>query len=109
MRIAGKTTHNRLPVFDALHQQRIVGIAAVDDLLVDDAWQVVGDRTTPPFEVSPHTTVSATLSRMQSRNVDMAVVTDRGGRLLGVVTLRGLLEEFLGDLAASVDSDPWWG
>ena len=101
MRIARRTTYSRLPVYDA-DPRHMIGLIKVDDLLRSQAWETVGDRLRPVTSISPHVTVATAISRMQGSGRDMAIVTDRGGRMLGVVTLKDLLDTLLGEFAAGV-------
>ena len=66
-------------------------------------------RVAPIETVNPHDTVAAAINRMQQSRTHIALVADRGGRMLGLVTLRGLLEDLLGELATGVESPPLWG
>ncbi|UCE59619.1 MAG: DUF21 domain-containing protein [Phycisphaerales bacterium] len=100
-RIARKTPHARLPVHGS-HHRHVIGLAVVDDLLQADDWAAVGDRLQPAMTVSPHDAVASVISEMQRDNREMAVVTDRGGQMLGVVTLKDLLGEVIGEMAFSV-------
>ncbi len=108
-RLARRTEFSRLPVHDDERRRRIIGIADVDELIEADDWHAVSDRMQPIEVVGPHDTVAAAINQMQQTRRQIAVVTDRGGRMLGVVTLRGLLGELFGELAAGVESAPLWG
>lgn len=101
LRIERKTGYAQLPVFDAT-SRRIIGTAKVDELLQSTDWQVVGDRLAQPLTLRPHETVAAAIASLQRANASMAVVIDRGGQMLGIVTLKDLLGEVLGELAVSV-------
>ncbi len=101
LRLARKTPHARLPVYEA-NVRRIVGTAEVDRLLQDADWRHVGERIHRPVTMRPHETVAAAITHLQRSRASMAIVTDRGGQMLGVVTLRDLLGEVLGDLATGI-------
>lgn len=101
MRIERKTGHAQLPVYES-HRRRIVGIVKVDELFQDDQWETVGQRAKRPVMLGPHETVAFTISHLQRTRASMAVVVDRGGQMIGIVTLKGLLGEVLGELAAAV-------
>lgn len=103
VRVARKTSHARLPVY-AASKDHIIGVAVIDDLLAMEEFVAVGDHVQPVATLSPHDTVATAIGRIQKTGRNMVVVTDRGGRMLGVVTLSGLLEEVLGELAAGDDA-----
>jgi CBS domain containing-hemolysin-like protein len=48
--------------------------------------------------VGPHDTVAIAINRLQQDRQPLAVVTDRGGRMLGIVTFNDLLWEIVGEL-----------
>jgi CBS domain containing-hemolysin-like protein len=100
-RIARRTGHARLPVYDT-GRRHIVGLAKVDELLQADDWETVGDRLRPPLALSPHDTVAVGITRLQRAGRGMGIVTDRGGQLLGIVSLRDLLSEVVGVLPSDV-------
>lgn len=108
-RLARKTGFSRLPVHDNERRRAIIGVIEIDGLLETDDWRVVSDLMHPIDAIGPHDTVAAAIHQMQQSRSQIAVVTDRGGRMLGVVTLRGLLAELFGELAADVESPPLWG
>ena len=101
IRVARRTGHARLPVYD-VHPRRIVGLVDIDDLLQTKDWKTVADRLEPALTLSPHDTVGSAIVRMQTNGRQMAIVTDRGGQMLGIVTIRDILEEVVGELAADV-------
>ena len=49
---------------------------------------------TPKFE-----TVALAIATLQRTGREMAIVTDRGGQMLGIVTLRDLIEAIVGEMA----------
>jgi len=101
IRIARRTRHGRLPVYES-SPHRIVGIVKVDALLVDDRWKSVSERMRRVITLTPHDTVADAMTRLQQAKRGMAVVTDRGGQMLGIVTLKDLLQEAVGELAPGV-------
>jgi putative hemolysin len=97
--LARAKNHSRLPVHGR-HPRRIEGVAEIPQLLDDDTWRTVGERMTPVTRLDPHDSVASALVRLQRERARMAVVVDRGGYLLGIVTLKDLLEELVGELPA---------
>ena len=91
--------HALLPVLGR-HPRRVEGVVDVHKLLDDSTWRTVGERMTPLTRLDPHESVASALIRLQRERARMAVVVDRGGYLLGIVTLKDLLEELVGELPA---------
>ena len=92
-----KTTYLRLPVFDD-NPRRIVGWVAVHELLADSSWQNLRDHVKPIAHLNPRDTVAATIVHLQKEKQSMAVVVDRNGLLLGLITIKDLMEEITGEL-----------
>jgi len=89
----------RIPVF-AADQRRIVGFALIDKLLVDGTWATVGERIEPVVEVDAQDSVADVIAKMQNGRHEMAVVVDGIGHMRGIVTLKDLLSELVGELAS---------
>ena len=95
--LARRTPHTRLPVYDR-NPRRIIGLVRVDVLLRAPDWKAVGEKVSPLLTLAPHEDVVTALTRMQEGGHAMALVADRSGRLLGIITLKDLMEEVVGEL-----------
>lgn len=96
IRLVRRTGRSTLPVFDT-SRRHIMGQVSVDRLLKDPDWRVVGERLATAVTVRPHATLAETMTALQKAHRELAVVTDRGGRLLGIVTMTDLLEWLVRD------------
>jgi len=103
-RFARRTQDDVLPVYDR-DPRRIIGTIAVNEALLSESLNRVGDIVTPAVTVGPHETVVAAMERIQQTGCPLLIVADRVGRLLGVVTMRTLFGGVLGVLATRVESD----
>ena len=101
LRMARRTGHVHLPVYES-NRRHIIGLIKVDGLLQSDDWRTVEECLEPPLALSPHETVGKAITRLKRASRGMAVVTDHGGQMLGIVTLKDLLKEVVGELAAGV-------
>jgi putative hemolysin len=99
LKTARRTRHARVPVYDR-HPRRIIGLVKIDALLADRSWEKVGDQVRPIATVGPHDTVSNAISLLQQSGHAMAVVVDRAGQMLGIVTIKDLLGEVIGEMGA---------
>jgi CBS domain containing-hemolysin-like protein len=97
--IIGRHPHTRFPVYDR-NPRRIIGHVVAHTLLADDTWQTVADRLRPVISMSAHESVASAILRLQAKRQTLAVVVDRHGALLGLITLKDLLEELTGELHA---------
>ncbi len=98
--VARRTPHAYLPVYDR-SPRHIIGVIRVDELLVDGDWSVVADRLRPLTRFAPRVSVTEAITAMQEAGHPLATVTDHGGRMVGLVTMKGLLEEIVGDSSTS--------
>lgn len=95
MRVGRRTGHARLPVYETA-RTHVVGIVKVDELLRRDDWRSVGECLSAVPVIRPHITVAQAIRTLQELRRSLAIVTDQGGRMLGIVTLTDLLEELVG-------------
>ncbi len=96
IRVARATGYARIPVYGS-RKTRITGLVKLDELLRDRAWRRVGERLTPALAISPHSSVAMAINQMRAEKRELAIVTGPGNHLLGIVTLRDLLQELIGE------------
>jgi CBS domain containing-hemolysin-like protein len=92
--------HNfsRVPLLDASGQ--VVGIADVSVVLLEADGRPVSAHAAVPLVLSDHRSVTDSLYNMQRSHAHMAVVAASQGRHVGIVTIKDLVEEIVGDLEA---------
>lgn len=96
IRFAQQSGYARCPVHGK-RRLEIVGVIKVDELLRSDDWRTVGERIGPVTTLRPQETVASAIARMKQGGGELGVVTDPAGQMVGVVTLRDLLEEVVGE------------
>ena len=97
LRIARMAHFSRLPVYRG-HQRHIVGVVNVYDVLTDRDSRPVAAHVRPPLTLPTQMRVPAALLRMQRAREAMAIVVDAAGHCVGVLTLKDLVEEIVGEL-----------
>lgn len=94
--------HRRLPVYHE-HREQIVGVLNVYDYL----WERDAAEGKPPSPISSmthpivlaqHMAVSTALVRLQRAKRPMAVVIDDRGGAVGIITMKDLVEQIIGEL-----------
>ncbi len=97
LRIARMAHFSRLPIYQ--HDPRhMVGIANVYDVLTDLQRRPIASHVRPPVSLMPSMSVAAALLKLQRSRQAMAIVQDSGGHCLGILTIKDLVEEIVGDL-----------
>lgn len=98
--------HLKLPVFTA--GGKCTGILYVQDVLkmcVDDEDSVIDRYLRKPFFVRSDMRADDILPVMRKSGHRMAIVRDRSGKSLGIVTISGLLKILVGDLPPETTGD----
>ena len=103
-RLARAATYSRLPVHGTSRRQ-IVGMINVDELLAADDWSSVSEKMEPAMRLRPYETVASALVALRGRGQRLAVIAEGDGPILGIVTLRTLLELVVGGLAIGQQGD----
>lgn len=98
LRIARMSHFSRFPVRDEA-TDRICGIVNAYDVLTDENQRPPADHIRDALELRPSEPVSEALLKMQNARQAMAIVVAPSGGCLGVLTIKDLVEEIVGDLA----------
>ncbi len=96
VRFARQTGFARCPVYGK-RRSEIIGVIKVDELLRSDDWRTVGERLGAVTTLRPQETVASAIAHMKQGGGEFGVVKDHAGQMVGVVTLRDLLEEVVGE------------
>jgi len=92
-------SYSRLPVYEK-HRDNVVGIVHINDVLAQEGLDVAAVMRRDVVRLPTETTVSAAMIHMRRARAAMAVVSDHRGRAVGIVTIKDLVEEIVGELAA---------
>ncbi|MFQ5489189.1 MAG: CNNM domain-containing protein [Phycisphaerae bacterium] len=95
--VVGRSEHSRFPVHRG-PSNRIVGLVDALALLNDTSWHRIEDKLGPIETVDPATSVAAAILKVRRTGQRMFMVPDGRGRMLGIVTLKDLMEEVVGEL-----------
>lgn len=99
LRTIRSCSHSRLAVVGD-DPRKIVGVLNVIRFLADGQGQSTEESMRPILVLEPSLAVSAALLRMRRARRAFAVVEDHWGNALGIVTLKDLVEEIVGELSA---------
>jgi CBS domain containing-hemolysin-like protein len=98
LRVVASTNFSRLPV--RAGSGAILGVLDVYDVLADEDVQRPTERMTDPLILIETYSISDALYHMQRSHRRMAVVASAAGRHVGIVTIKDLVEEIVGELEA---------
>ncbi|MBN1343692.1 MAG: DUF21 domain-containing protein [Phycisphaerae bacterium] len=96
-------SYSRMPVTDP--SDKVVGVLRVFDVLADASAEdgrerSITDFVSPPLLLEPDQSITAALTTMQRHGVPMAILVGPQDKFLGIITVKDLVEEIVGDLQA---------
>ena len=99
-RLVAEIGHSRIPVYrdDISHP---LGILLTRDVLracAEGRTPPLTEMLRPPLFVPETIKISAVLRELQRKRQDMALVVDEYGNVVGLVTIRDIVEEIVGDI-----------
>ena len=92
--------HTRMPVYDR-DPDNIVGIVNTKDLFHLFSLRgmvVLDDAMYLPIFVDPDRPISEVLRQFRRKRRPMAVVRDKSGHVLGLITMEDIIEEIVGEI-----------
>ncbi len=93
-----RSNHTQLPIVSA--SGKVTGVASFFDVLADKAETLPSAKAKPPIILVAGLTVMDALYHMQRDHAAMAIVEDATGRHVGIVTMKDLVEEIVGEIEA---------
>ena len=95
-RLFAEHNTSRVPLLDA--GGRVVGVLDLYDVLAAEPASPPVEKMAPPLLLSAETPVTDALYHMQRAHAAMAIVEASDGRHVGIVTVKDLVEEIVGEL-----------
>ncbi len=92
--------HSRLPVYDR-SLDHIVGVLSIRRYLKESLGSgnvSLREVMVKPYFVYPDQEIGKLLKSMTQNRVSLAIVRDRGGKTLGLITVEDFLEELVGEI-----------
>jgi len=97
-RLAEKFPHRRYPVREPA-SGTVVGVVNILDLLQDSGENFsLGTYLREPVRIPVHTNAVDALRQIRRSTVPLGLVTDESGRAVGILTIKDLVEEIVGEL-----------
>lgn len=98
LELVASRNYSRIPLLDP--RGSVAGVLDLYDLLAAPDRPQPASRMTPPTVLPADQPVTEALYQMQRAHAPLAVVRDAAGRHVGIVTLKDLVEEIVGELQA---------
>ena len=100
VKIIGRTSHSRYPVFDK-NRDNIIGMIHIKDVV--SCWEnkKIGNikKLVRKILFAPHSmNILDLLLKMRTSHIHMAIIVDEHGGLDGLVTIEDLVEEIVGEI-----------
>jgi len=89
--------HPRLGVYSG-RRENLIGVLNAYDVLLDESGSAPSTHIVPPLELREHTGIIEALVTMQAQRKNIAFVFSDDHRCLGLLTVKDLVEEIVGDL-----------
>lgn len=99
LRVARMAHFSRLPTYRD-DPRKIIGIVNVYHVLTDDRPRPIAEYVQEVTRLRATETVPAALRKMQQARQVMAIVVDEADNCLGLLTIKDLVEEIVGELEA---------
>ncbi len=99
MDVLGKHRFSRIPVLSD-DGKSIEGVINILDVVCARGEQSISELARTPQHLPAHGSVAETLYGLQESGQQMGVIIDRRGNTLGIVTVKDLVEEIVGELRA---------
>jgi len=90
--------YSRIPLIDKT--MHVVGIVNIYDVLTDSKGLSPADLRSDPFFLPGKTNITDALLEMRKTHNSIAIVTGPGNRHIGLVTIKDVVEEIVGELEA---------
>ena len=98
LELVKEANYTRLPILEA--NGAVAGILDIYDVLMAAEPVEPASVLTPPLVLPGRWTVTDALYHMQTSHAPMAIVADAHGRHVGMVTVKDLVEQIVGELGA---------
>jgi len=96
-KITIETGHSRYPVYNK-NKEDIVGIVHIKDALLKDNTIRIHNIMREVLTIRPGTRLDTIFNKMKKQKFHMALIKNKEGKFLGIVTLEDLLEEIFGEI-----------
>lgn len=100
--------YSRYPVFDHSIDE-VIGIVYTKDLMRTMVNPIPGAKITPlirePYFIGENRLIKDLLRELQSKRIQIAIVTNEIGEVTGIVTMEDILEELVGEIQDEYDNE----
>ena len=107
MKVFKENMYTRIPVFEGIEQDNIIGLINVKDLILlqDKENFKISDHLRKAYYTYDFKKTADLLVEMREKSQNVAFVLSEYGATVGMITLEDLLEEIVGEIRDEYDSD----
>jgi putative hemolysin len=95
----GSLRHSRIPIYRG-DRRNVVGVVHLLDILTAPPQADLASMARPPIPITSRMPVMDALALLQREYRRIAIVVEQDNRCVGIVTVKDLVEEIVGELAA---------
>ncbi len=99
LRAARMAHFSRYPVYEG-DPRRVIGVASVFEVLTDEQKRPIREYVREAVYLRADDPVPTALLKLQQSGLRMGIVQDRGGACVGLLTMKDLVEEIVGEVEA---------
>ncbi len=103
LKLVSESGYSRIPIYSG-SEKNIIGTIEMSDLVSEDIEKRdLSKLILPPYKVGEHRNLGDILKDFQQNGENVAIVTDKDGKAIGIATIEDIVEEIFGEIEDEYD------
>jgi CBS domain containing-hemolysin-like protein len=103
LELVSESGYSRIPIYSGA-EDNIIGTIEMSDLVSEDIEKKdLGELILPPYKVDEHKNLEDILKDFQQNGENVAIVTNKRGKAIGIATIEDIVEEIFGEIEDEYD------
>ncbi|MFH1753648.1 MAG: hemolysin family protein [Candidatus Omnitrophota bacterium] len=103
LELVSQIGYSRIPIYSG-SEENIIGTIEMSDLVSEDIEkQDLSKLILPPYKVGEHKELGEMLKDFQQNEENVAIVTNKEGKAIGIATIEDIVEEIFGEIEDEYD------